>query len=71
MAEEHKARLNRRSRNHIKRLLVMWYGQLEREQIPARFNDVLCLSSSVGPFSVRLPDSGVLSGQASSENPRR
>jgi hypothetical protein len=48
MAEEPKRRLDRRSRNQIKRLLVMWYSQLEREQLPTRFNDVLSLSSTVG-----------------------
>jgi hypothetical protein len=48
MAEEHKPRLDQQSRHQIKRLLRLWYSQLEREPVPARLEDLLSLPNSVG-----------------------
>ena len=39
--QDGKSRLNRHSRNQLKRLLFRWYSQLEREPMPSRFRDAV------------------------------
>ena len=70
MAEESKLRLAHRRRSHIQRLLFTWYGDLEREPVPACLRDLISQWES-GGVAHTAPPSVSVNELASEQNLRR
>ena len=71
MAQEVKLRLAHWRRRQIRRLLVTWYGHLERGPVPARLQDLISHWQSAARQYSSAPTFDSVSEPASEQNLRR